>query len=279
MRQNSAVVRLSPALIVFVFGGCISYVDVLPAESGGGSTLVSGAFAPLDAGAAQQDSLHFTVRAYGAQDARQISEQAEAAYNRIMIDTNLYSFQPRGLYQIVVYGGQDEYQKKTGQPNWSGGVSVGNAIYSFMGPGLYQTIAHEMTHLIFFEYMGRVNIDHRWVNEGLAVYEEGKALGGGADRPDIFAVVRGRLRQQPIPMDQMIRLIPATEREYTVNVWYAQAESMIRHMIERGGRIGFSQFLAALRDGRDFDAAVAASFPGVWRNLADFEQSWQRSLG
>src|SRR3989338_18211 len=270
------------SLAALLAAACVAYVDELPAQGRGGTTIVSAPFGDLDAGAAQLDSLHFSLRAYGPAPARRISEHAEGLYNRIMMDTNLSSFRPRGLYQIVVYASQAEYRKKTGQPEWSGGVAVGNAIYSFEGPGLPGTLAHEITHLIFYEYMGTVNIQHRWVNEGLAVYEENKAAlqragasSADADLEKRWASARGRLRQQPIPMDQMIDLTPATEREYTVNVWYAQAESMVRYMIERGGRMGVSQFLAALRDGRSFDEAVSSSLVGVWKNLAEFEQSWQ----
>lgn len=265
------------ALLASALAACVPYPGTLPPDDSR-TTIVQGPFALLDPGASQLESLHFMVRAYGGDAARHVSDKAEEAYNRIMIDTDLFSFKPRGLYEIVVYGTEDEYRKKTGQPSWSGGVSVGNAIYSYWGPGLDRTVAHEMTHLIFYEYMGRVNLDHRWVNEGLAVYEESKTGGDPRAGSDIFSAVRGRLRQQPIPMDQMIHLIPATEREYTVSAWYAQAESMVRLMIERGGKIGFSQFLAALREGKGFDESIAGSFPGVWRGLSDFEQSWLRSL-
>jgi hypothetical protein len=233
-------------------------------------------FALLDAGASELDSLHFKVRAYGQEPVRRTADSAEAAYSRVMSDTNLFSFQQRQLYQIVVYATQDEYRRKTGQPAWSGGCSVGNAIYTFAGPQQDQTVAHEMTHLIWFEYMGRVNLDHRWVNEGLAVYQQLKTA--GVQRQDPFAVQRGTLRATPLTIDQLVHLVPATERENTVALWYAQSEDLVRFMIERGGRMGFSQFLGSLRDGRSLDESVGASFAGQWRTLDDLYQSWQRSL-
>jgi hypothetical protein len=232
------------------------------------------AFELLDAGAAELESLHFKVRAYGQDAARQVSDAAEQTYQRIMVDTNLYSFQQRALYQIVIYGSQEEYRRKTGQPEWSGGCSLGNSIYTFAGPQLYSTIAHEMTHLIWFEYMGRADMDQRWVNEGLATYEELKSGGRG----DAFAVARGTLRSTPLSIDQLIHLVPATERERTVTLWYAQSESLIQYMLERGGRMGFSAFLAALKDGRPVDEAVRASFAGSWATLPDVVAAWQRSL-
>ncbi|MEK7858585.1 MAG: hypothetical protein AAB320_05525 [Elusimicrobiota bacterium] len=265
--------------LALLLGACIPYPgDAPPVEySGGMRSITEGPFPLLDAGASELDTLHFKVKAYGTPKAIAIGDAAEADYNRIMVDTGLYSFKPRGLYQLIVYANAEEYHRKTAQPAWSGGLSIGNAIYTYEGPGLRGTLSHEMTHLIFYEFMAHMNADHRWVNEGLAVFEQNKALAGPAGQADIFASVRGNMRQLPIPMDQMIRLVPATEREYAVSVWYAQAESMIRFMIERGGRIGFSQFLTALRSGKSFDAAVNESFPGIWRGLAEFESAWKRA--
>jgi len=67
-----------------------------------------------------------------------------------------------------------------------------------------------------------------------------------------------------------MNMSPNTENGYGASLWYAQAESQIHFMVERGGRIGFGQFLTALRDGQSFDAAVYAGYPGQWRTLADF---------
>ena len=261
------------------FAACIPYPGELPDDGRGRSYsgVMEGIYPGLDAGGQENSSLHFKVKAYGLDTVLGISNTAEAAYTRIMTDTGLNSFLPRGLYQIVVYGTQDEYRKKTGQPDWSGGVAVGNAIYTYVSPRLEAVLSHEVTHLIWFEYMGRINPDCRWINEGLAVYQENKA-NGSRGQGDMFSVLRGNLRSQPIPMEQMIRLVPASERDYEVSLWYAQSESMVRFMIERGGRIGFSQFLGALRYDKNLDQAVSEGFPGSWRTLAELEADWKRSM-
>lgn len=264
---------------VLLASACIPYPGELPDDGRGRAYtgVMEGVYPGLEAGAQENSSLHFKVKAYGQSTVLDVSAVAEAAYTRIMTDTGLSSFMPRGLYQIVVYGSQDEFRKKTGQPDWSGGVAVGNAIYTYMSPRLEAVLSHEITHLIWFEFMGRVNPDHRWVNEGLAVLQENKAL-GSRGQGDMFSAVRGTMRSQTIPMDQMIRLVPATERAYEVSLWYAQAESMVRFMIERGGRIGFSQFLNALRYDKSLDQAVAEGFPGSWRTLEELDRDWKRSM-
>ena len=76
------------------------------------------------------------------------------------------------MYEIVVYGSQDEYRKKTGQPDWSAGVTVGNSIYTWYSPVLNGILSHEMTHLIWFEYMnGRLTDQQAW---DVAAYIDGK---------------------------------------------------------------------------------------------------------
>ena len=266
-------------LAAALLAACIPYPGELPDDGRGRSYtgIIDGIFPGLDAGAQENSSLHFKVKAYGQDTVLGVSAMAEAAYVRIMTDTGLNSFMPRGLYPIYVYGTQDEYRKKTGQPEWSGGVAVGNAIYTYVSPRLEAVLSHEITHLIWHEYMAHINPDHRWINEGLAVFQENKAL-GTRGQGDLFSTLRGNLRSQTIPMDQMIRLVPATERAYEVSLWYAQAESMTRFMIERGGRLGYSQFLAALRYDKNFDQAVAEGFPGSWRTLEELERDWKRSL-
>ena len=233
-------------------------------------------FLPLDPGAAHIDTLHFSVRAYGEQQAEAIGKEAELSYSQIMLDTNLMTFQS-GLFHIVVYGSDQEYIQKTKQPAWSGGVTLGNAIYSFNGPELGQTIAHEMTHVIFYEYMKRMDSKQRWVNEGLAVYHQLKAAKNEGFFGDYFQNVRPIMIQNPIPMQQMIGIVPATERARSVSIWYCEANSMIEFMIKKGGKIGFSIFIKDLRKNDDFDSAISNAFP-QWNSLDSFYQDWKASL-
>jgi hypothetical protein len=270
-------VGLLAALVAF--GACVPYPPELLQDQGVDRSryvLVEGAYPGLDPGASELSGLHFKIHAYGSQTAQQVMDVCDQAYTRIMTDTGLYSFQPRGMYGVVVYGSQDEYRKKTGQPDWSAGVTVGNAIYTWYSPVLNGVLSHEMTHLIWFEYMnGRLSDQQRWVNEGLAVYEEAKARNRGYE---LFGGFLATLRSAPTPMDQLMNLAPNTERAYDASLWYAESESLVRFMIERGGRIGFGQFLAAIQQGQGYDAAIYAGFPGQWRTLEDFYNDWKRSL-
>ena len=276
MKKMTAAVLLAAAL-----GACSDLPeDTAPSRNAAATAIMRAPFAPLDPGSYEQVSLHFLVRAYGADQARRISDQAEAFYQTIMQDTNLYSFMPSGLYEIVVYGSHEEYVAKTKQPAWSGGVAYGNAIYSFNDAQLNQTIAHEMTHLVFNEFMERSRPDLLWLNEGLAVYEQGKAASGKSVPADIFGQFHAQVRAQPIALEEMLSFVPLSEKTEDpkvpkVTLWYAQAESMTQYLVERGGRIGVSQFLQALKDGKGFDQAIGSSFVGIWNDLPGFYQAWK----
>ncbi|HAM37030.1 MAG TPA: hypothetical protein DEB40_03840 [Elusimicrobia bacterium] len=258
--------------------GCVSVPGASDEDHLARRSAITGeAFPGLDEGFSEQTSLHFLVRSYGEGRARQTADIAEAAYSRIMVDTGLASFKPLGgLYKIVLYANAEEYRKKTSQPSWAAAISVGNAVYSYEGAHLDRVLSHELTHLIYYEYIGRVVPEQRWLAEGLAVYEEHKAgqppSGGSAPPQPPWPA-----GWQPLSLESLILMAPASERDYTVNAWYAQAESMVRFMIERGGRIGFAQFLAALRQDAAFDRAIAGAFPGVWSSLADLYQAWSKS--
>jgi len=261
-----------------LLAACVAIPGAMDEDHLARSQILTGeAFPDLDSGVTEQQSLHFQVRAYGNGKAMQTADLAETAYQRLMVDTGLSSFRPlAGRYKIVVYANADEYHKKTGQPGWSSGVAVGGSIYSYEGGHLDGMLSHELTSLIFYDYMGHINIDHHWISEGLAVYEESKAgqSASGGVAPPMPVWPQG---WQPLPMDSIIHMVPASDRDRVLSAWHLQAESLVRFMIERGGRIGFGQFLGDLRQDAAFDKAVADAFSGTWRDLSDLYASWARA--
>lgn len=256
-------------VLPLLLGGCIVYQEYELKEPRS-TTLTTGVFRDLDPGAKEQSGLHFKVKAYGSVRSVQILELAEAQYQRIMNDSGLYSFQPRGLYEIAVYGSADEFHKKTQFPTWAVGLTVGNAIYAYDGPPLPAAMAHEMTHVLFHEYMRGPRTELRWINEGFAMHEEGLSTGGH--------VPGWPGGQEPMPFSQMMGLVPATERERQVSLWYRQVGDVVGFMILRGGRVGFGKFLEGLRERRSVDDSLRTAFPGVWNTLVDLENAWRRKI-
>ena len=230
-------------------------------------------FAGLAPGYKTYESAHFLVKAYASETAVSYSVICEGNYNRVMGDVGLYSFAPVRPYNIVVYKDPEEYRKNTGQPDWSGGISYGNAILVYESQGAAAILAHEMTHLIFNEFMGLANSgDYKWINEGLAVYEETRA---SASSKAVYGQrVASLVAPNPIPFSQLINLAPQGERTAVVERWYAQAGSVVSFMINEGGTLGFSIFITKLKAGAVPDAAVGEAFPGLWKNIGEIEKAW-----
>jgi hypothetical protein len=135
-----------------------------------------------------------------------------------------------------------------------------------------------MTHLIFNEFMGRPRPDLRWLNEGLAVYEQSKAASGTRVPADLFSWLHAQMRAQPLPLDQILGFVPLSEKtdeNQKVSLWYAQSESMTQFMLDRGGRLGFAQFLTALRDGKNPDDAISSAYGSLWSDLNGLYRAWQ----
>ncbi len=231
----------------------------------------------LDPGGKEQQSLHFLVYAYGQERVNAYSLLAEQNYQRIMRDTGLYSFVPKESYRIVVYANREEFLRKTGQPEWSGGIACGNAILIFDWEHVEPVMAHEMTHVIFNEFMGRQTKELIWINEGLAVYEE--IMASPFQRREKYYTETAKiLKVNHIPFSQMAVLCPATEEERLVNSWYMQVGNIVQFMIEHGGRLGFSIFLSHLKKGLPVDSAIEQAFPGLWKDMQSLEKSWLLSL-
>lgn len=271
-RRSSLIARKQLLFWIasFFLSGCLSAIQ--PIDSAPASVPA------LGPGAARVDGLHFQVQGYDRLEVESLLENAERDYEHLMQDTALYSFRPREHYPIVLFATKEEYLQKTGLPSWSGGATIGSTLYLFKGAGLERTLAHEMTHLIFNEYMGdQAAYRLRWLNEGLATMQERNTMDQG-QRASLDQFIGGTLRNQGLPIEQVVGFAPASEQEREISLWYNQVESLTRFLIERGGRLNFAQFLEELRRGRTLDQAMSYAFDARFPDLATLERTWKASL-
>jgi hypothetical protein len=254
--------------------GCVPLSEDILKDLGQPSVhAVESPYEGLGPGHKSYESAHFLTKAYTSEISVAYSVVCEEAYGRVMNDLGLYSFAPAKPYNIVVYKDAEEYRKKTGQPEWSGGLSYGNAILVYESQGASGTLAHEMTHLIFNEFMGPAGRDSlKWINEGIAVYEETRA--SALSKAEYSRRLASLVVPNPIPFSQMINLAPQGEQAGVVERWYAQAASVVSFMINQGGTLGFSIFISRLKAGLSPDDAAGAAFPGLWNNLDAVEKAW-----
>jgi hypothetical protein len=234
-------------------------------------------FADLDPGSTQITTLHFTLRGYNDNDLRPVSMIAESLYNKIGNDTGLYSFLASGSFTLVVYHDKDEYLRKTHLPSWSRAVATGNSIYLYPGDDLEPVLVHEMTHLIFNTYMGDKATTLRWLNEGLAMYEELSKM-PESDRAAFTSSQLTQLRDRKMSFSQMTFFTPLTEEQRRVEIWYQQVESVIAFLMSQGSALNFASMLNEIRGGSDIDRALGNAYPGKFHSLNELEQAWKYTV-
>ena len=258
-----------PALLLLFCCACVDIpkegvpatVTTLPIES---------PYQGLDPGYKTEETAHFSVKAYSSASAALYAGLCEENYTRIMQDLGLYSFVPARPYNVVIYRDAAEYHKKTGQPEWSAGAAYGNALLLFEGEGLKATIGHEMTHLVFNEFMGlSQSAGLRWLNEGGRLR---KPLQPGLRR--LYTTACAATWAQPIPFSQMV--IWSAERKPAQRGPLVRAGRLRDRLYDRqGSSFSFSIFLGKLRDGAAVDKALEDTYGGLWKKLADLEKAWK----
>jgi hypothetical protein len=266
---------------LLAFGACVSLEQLPPGTAGAPSVdpSIRGAqsFPDIDPGGTSLSSLHFTLKGYTEADIRPISVTAENLYNKIGSDTGLYSFLASGSYTIVVYRDREEYIRKTHQPDWSRAVATGGSIYLYPGSDLEPVLAHEMTHLIFNSYLQDKAASYRWLNEGLAMYEE-FSLWPESSKNEFRSSSAKQLRENRMAFSQMTFFVPATEERRMVDVWYQQVKSVTEFLLAQGSALNFANMLGAIKSGSDIDTAIANNYPGKFRNLSELEVAWKYTV-
>lgn len=271
----------------------------------------------VDSQSAQPDfrtveTLHFILQGQDEIKLRKTGNLCEEIYKKIMFDTNLFSFKPRQNYLLVIYRDQMEYHLKTGYPLWSGGGTVTKllgqtlsedqrdvartSIYTSEDVTSHALLAHEIAHLIFNEFMdfktGKDADAVRWVNEGLATYEELEGY-KKVEREEFLKVTAPLLKQNPIPLRDSMKFKPLKEEvkvlgnyffrdnsiAFTnIDLWYWQARNVIKFLIEKQGQYNFYLLLNALKQGKDFISALNDAYPGKWASLEGLETEWRQSF-
>ncbi len=224
-------------------------------------------------------TLHFTIEGYGS-IVQEKAQVVEKIFSEVTNQTALYSFKPEENYRIVIYRSQQEFRDKTDQPEWSGGMKFGRGVFTFEQGDVDSVLAHEITHIIFGEFMGEEGNKHRWLNEGLAMYIDAH-FEPRRRFDDVQSDWRGRLRAEPplMPLDDILSFKPYSEKDRAVRLWYSTVADFTTYLIKNGGAFNFSLFLKELKNGLPADQALMAAYPGKFRSLDELYAVWKGTLG
>jgi len=208
-----------------------------------------------------------------------IGSLADELYRGVLSDTKLSNTtRTYSLYPLYFYVTREEYLQKTGMPQWSDGVFRQGVIASWENPNYLrakEVLAHEITHLIFWEFFGESRMDLLWLNEGLAMYEDSKVQ--GPMPPGLFAFHQQELKTGYIAFSKLMQTHSAFDHKPDeVETFYIESWFLVKYLLEQGGGVGFYEMLRAFKEHKSLEEAVALAYPSKWRNLSELEGAFKK---
>lgn len=207
---------------------------------------------------------------------KELINRAEGYYNSIVEELgfrrfDFWSWDNRA--KIYLYKNNSGYIKDSHRAAWSGAsVSVKTrTITTYIGQAnFFDTILpHEMTHIIFREFIGNRNDLPLWVDEGVASSQEKINL---AARMGIAKTIIN----QNIYL-KFDKLFEVRDSALIVPyVFYAESASVIVFLIEEYGNEKFLDFCRALRDKEPLIQALLDTYR--FTNLEEMESLWKEHI-
>ena len=162
------------------------------------------------------------------------------------------------------------------EPSWTGGMAFPEYNIFIMGISEsdstwdQNTVIHELTHILIghftFSCIGTVPT---WLNEGLAMFSEGKL------DADMQAQLDQAIREDTL---LTVRSLNGgfSELSDKANLSYGQSQSIVSFLIGTYGQENLTQLLAALRDAKPIDDALLEVYGFDTDGLED---AWRQSVG
>jgi|GEM_PF-597765 hypothetical protein len=214
--------------------------------------------------------------AYGIRDiAEQFFSRITEEFN--LIRGKLWLWENRA--KIYVARDRDDYSRRFNCPQWSGACVDyrERLIYTYPNQNRFSAIlAHELTHIIFREYVGEKNFP-LWLDEAVAMYIEDKYNNGAHQGylPAAKVMIRDN---NYIPFEKLNKIdglfLNSQPQEYA-DIFYIESFSLINFMIKDRGRDTFNYFLFCLRNDATLEEALIKSF-GVFTTMKNLEDGWKK---
>lgn len=206
-------------------------------------------------------------------------------HNRLKLDLAMFApWMSKDRIRVFLYATRDSYLRgEFRPPAWSNGVAFADRkiIATFVQEPPRKTIeiiGHEMSHVLFESYWAEAGKPPPvWLNEGLAMLEEGAESGRPEESP-WYQAMRSLSEKSPLPMERFLRMRPAEKdaEKDAVMLWYVQAYSVAHFLYRRHTRLQFYHLVKGLREGRGLEQLLWQVYR--YRTLDDFEAAWRNWL-
>lgn len=210
--------------------------------------------------------------------ARETLTYAERYYDKIAHDLGYSRYDKfwhwEDRVKIYIYPTHNDFLKATGMPEWVFGTAFYEekaiVTHRWNEGFLHSLLPHELTHLIFRDFVGFKGEVPLWLDEGVAQWEEKDRKRWALD------ITRQLVKEKDyIPIAELMRIDTKDERNFELSrKFYAQAISLINYLIEEYGGTRFSLFCRQLRDGKSMDEALSFVYTSSIRNIDELEKKW-----
>ncbi len=214
--------------------------------------------------------------------ARKIRDICEKFYWRItkefnLVRNKLWTWSNRA--EVYIAKDQDGYMDSFECPPWSAACTDyhGKIIYTYLNQArMKATIAHELAHIIFREYVGYGNLP-LWLDEGMASYIEN--LIAGSELNIYLSVLKQKIHNNDYILFKDISEIDyyslSQKSAQEVSLFYLESFSIVKFLVKRYGRSDFGTFLFYLKRGDNLNSAVSKAFTSA-SSFDDLEKPWKK---
>ena len=175
--------------------------------------------------------------------------------------------------KIYIYQDQEDYITNAKQEGWSHGAAYAQIKVIRTFPSAHgffdSTLPHELGHIIFREFIGYYTAVPLWLDEGVAMYQE-KAKRWGANQ----YVKKAMEEERFLPLNELskMRLRRGISRE-DIDLFYAEAASIVYFMISELGEYRFVKFCKALQEGKTFEQSLHYAYTR-FKDVDDLNRAW-----
>lgn len=205
----------------------------------------------------------------------------EKIHGRLRLD--LAGFSPwmaKERLKLFLYKNRESYAGgEFKPPPWSNGISMYEkrtvAVYDQADrKKLMEVIAHETTHLLFESYWGEVGRQPpSWINEGLAMVEEGDP--DHPERSDWFRAMVYLPQKGYLHVSDLVQLSPTLDlgdNKSRVETFYTESYSLVYFLLRKHSKLQFKNLCAKLREGEPLEQALWLTYR--YKGTAQLEKAW-----
>ncbi len=227
---------------------------------------------------------HFIVvsdKAIDSQSIDNIKNMAEFFYKTITQEFKFIRNEPwlwKNRARIFVAKDRGEYIKEYGCPQWSNACVdyQSKTIFTYPQQKEFSSIlSHELTHIIFREYLGRQQLP-LWLDEGMSIYMEHKYE--KKQSADKIALLKGMLNSgKYIKFSDLNKLdLPALKNKPKsyVDAFYIESFSVVNFLVNKWSRYKLDNFLRFLKGGYSTEEALCKAYN--LRTINELEKQWIR---